>query len=357
MTTSKLLLIGVSEPTQKLIEWVTREHYSLLHETKFTPALLETHADIALIILEKNQSGETLSVLHEQEIPILLLLQPDTLEAYTDSLSSPSIDYITQPFYPQDLLLRIKKNALPPTPQTTVALFDPSEMISQDIRKKWQKLGISIHAFIQDNPLLTFIKSKHPDIVISDASLPTHNAETLIDTLKSREIPLVSLFASYSKQLENNILYSQSDDYSVAPFESEALLLRIKRLIKKKAPHLPQTKLKKSSSPNGVNNTPATQNGNAPALMSQVNVTLNHEIRSPLTSILIGAQVLKKRASEESQEYQIAKEIEDASRRIQNTLDEFGQVKQVVIDDYINGIKMLNLKRSSQSEGTGNGAC
>ena len=140
----------------------------------------------------------------------------------------------------------------------------------------------------------------------------------------------------------------------MAPFEADALLLRIKRILKKKLPPRQQ-----KSHPKKTNNgdKPSSQNGNTPVLMSHVNVTLNHEIRSPLTSILIGAQVLKKKSEEDSQAYQIAKEIEDASRRIQTTLDDFSQVKNVVIDDYINGIKMLNLKRSRQSESEGNGTC
>lgn len=357
MTTSKLLLIGASDPTYKLIEWVTIGHFSIIHEAEFSSSLLEKDKDISLILLAKNQSIKTLTALQEQSIPLLLLLESDTLDHNTEILNHDNTDYLVQPFYPQDFLLRIKKNARPPIPQTMVALFDPSEMISTEIRKKWQHMGIAIHSFIQDKPLLAFIKSKNPDIVISDAALPTHNAETLLDTLKNRDIPLLSLFSTHSEHLENNILYSQSDDYSVAPFESDALLLRIKRLIKKKAPSIPHTKLKKEISSNSNNGNSTTENGNTPALMNQVNVTLNHEIRSPLTSILICAQVLKKRAEDGSQEYQIAKEIEEASRRIQTTLDEFGQVKHVVIDDYINGIKMLNLKRSSQSDGKGNGVC
>jgi DNA-binding response OmpR family regulator len=355
MTISTILLIGASESVQKMVKWVISEHFSILTEDDFSDVIFSNGTEISLIILAKTHSTDQIQKLQDQNIPILLLIHHDEIDIYTDTLKEEKTDYLLQPFYPQDLLARVKKNILPPTPQTIVALFDPSELISQETRRKWHQRGMAIHAFTQDKPLLAFIKTKHTDIVISDASLPTHNAEILLETVKNKDIPLFSLFPVHSDQMENNSLYHQSNDYSVAPFDADATLLRIKRILKKKIP--PSLLLKTQKKPNINGNNGHPQNGNTPALMSQVNVTLNHEIRSPLTSILICAQVLKKHSDENSQEYQIAKEIEEASRRIQTTLDDFGQLKQVVLDDYINGIKMLNLKRSGQSESGGNGSC
>lgn len=356
MTLPKLLLIGASDSTKGLLAWVTAGHFVILSESAFTPLLIEKHDPLSLVIFATPPTPEHLYAVQQHDTPILLLLHADALNTQEASFTQEGVDYLIQPFHPQDLLFRLKKNALAPSPSVTAAIFDPSGLISQEIRTKWQQLGIAIHLFHQDQPLITFIKNENPDVVISDASIPTHNAETLIDTVKSRQIPLFSLFSENTPNIESNVLYAQADDYSVAPFSGESLLLRLKRILKKKPP-LTASKLKKARKEPLQSEALPHQNGDTPALISQVNVTLNHEIRSPLTSILIGAQVIQKRAPSDSQEYQIAKEIEDASRRIQSTLDDFGQVRQVVVDDYINGIKMLNLKRSRHPQATGPKTC
>ncbi len=356
MTTPKLLLIGASDSTKGLIEWVTTGHFVTVSEPGFTPSLIEKHGPLSLIIFGSPPECCVIHTLQQHQTPALILLHADDLSQHEEIFNQEGADYLIQPFHPQDLLFRLKKNALPPSPSVTAAVFDPSGLISQEIRTKWQQLGMAVHLFNQDKPLIAFIKSANPDLVITDAAIPTHNAETLIDTVKSRQIPLFSLFSEDTPHIESNVLYAQADDYSVAPFGGESLLLRLKRILKKKQPLTP-LKLKRMRKDTSQAEIHAAQNGNTPNLMSQVNVTLNHEIRSPLTSILIGAQVIQKRATTDSQEYQIAKEIEDASRRIQTTLDDFGQVQHVVVDDYINGIKMLNLKRSRHPDATGTKPC
>lgn len=349
MTTPKLLLIGASESTKSLVDWVTSGHFTLMKECVFPSGCLGKLEGVGLVIFATPPTTAILADLQNKQIPVLLFLHADDLSAHAPSFVKDGVDYLIQPFHPQDLLFRLKKNVLPPGPSVRVALFDPSGLISQEMRTLWQHLGMSVHLFVQDKPLMAFIKNEAPDVVISDAAIPPHNAESLIDALKSRQIPLFGLFSEQMYQIESNSIYAQADDYSVAPFEGEALLLRLKRILKKKQPTAP-LKLKKHLKENASAEA-LVQNGDTPALMRQVNVTLNHEIRSPLTSILIGAQVIQKGATADSQEYQIAREIEDASRRIQTTLDDFGQVKQVVVDDYINGIKMLNLKRSRHTSG------
>lgn len=346
MTTPKILLVDPSETTRNFVSWSVSDYFFVLSFSSFSTTILEEHNDAALVILGAPHSQEAITAVQDAQLPLLLVVSSDTVSVYEPYVHMEKVDYLIQPFCPQDLVYRLKRNVLSPVPKSSVALFDPDGLVSSDMRARWQRSGIVLQVFLQDKPLLAFIKNKLPDLVILDAALPMHNADSLIDALKSREIPFLGLFSDYTKNIENSPVYLEADDYCIGSSEIDMLDLRLNRLLKKKTQGSVSRKIGRhtsfTESPSHIQG-----NGQAPALMNQVNVTLNHEIRSPLTSILIGAQVLKKSADHDSKSYQIAKEIEDASRRIQRTLDDFGQVKQVVVEDYVNGIKMLNLKRSS----------
>ena len=76
-------------------------------------------------------------------------------------------------------------------------------------------------------------------------------------------------------------------------------------------------------------------------------MALHHEIRNPLTSILIGSQALTHQFKDGSPEKAVLNGIETCSRRIKEVMDSLGNLKQFVVDDYVDGIEMINLSKST----------
>ncbi|MCP4049103.1 MAG: hypothetical protein GY730_00120 [bacterium] len=81
-------------------------------------------------------------------------------------------------------------------------------------------------------------------------------------------------------------------------------------------------------------------------LPEQINVTLHHEISSPLTSIMIGSQALSEWFADGSDEKHVISHIKDCSKRIKETMGSSGNLKNIIIDEYLDGIKMVNLSKS-----------
>lgn len=336
MTYPKLFLIEPSESIRSLVKWTVGDEFSVVDGAP-TLESLDASGDIAIVLTSVVDKG-FLEKVKQRQIPTVIMLYGDDLPLYETQIRLG--DYLVKPFHPQDLLFRLRRQLKPVQSPIHVLAFDPAGWVSADMAPALARLGIVWESFNQDKPLLNRLKEFTPDVIVSDAALPAHNAQILLDAVQIAQIPLIGLFANQD-QIENSVFYDAGCDYLVAPVTDRSLLLRLKYILKKKigvtAP-LPERSAEDASV------------SLSPDLMAQVNVTLNHEIRSPLTSILIGAQVLQKRSAATSQEYQIAREIEDASRRIQGTLDNFGSMKRIVVDDYVNGVTMLNLKRSVVSE-------
>jgi len=91
-------------------------------------------------------------------------------------------------------------------------------------------------------------------------------------------------------------------------------------------------------------------------MMGQVALTLNHELNNAMAMIELQLQLLSRRVTN-------GEPIENALRRIGEALARMGQtvqslkhIKRIVLTDYVEGTKMLDLARSTEAEPAEEGA-
>jgi len=86
------------------------------------------------------------------------------------------------------------------------------------------------------------------------------------------------------------------------------------------------------------------------ALISTMAVTLNHEIKNPLTSIQMATHLIRKklRPKDLNEFLPILDLLDSNEKRIEALIDEISKTNEPIIEDYVEGTKMLKINFSSK---------
>jgi signal transduction histidine kinase len=84
--------------------------------------------------------------------------------------------------------------------------------------------------------------------------------------------------------------------------------------------------------------------------IKQVALAINHELNNTLATIDLELQLLKRRTQGDEQFDQQVAEIEKNLRRMAKTVATLGNIRRIVLTDYLSGTKMLDLDQSAQPE-------
>jgi DNA-binding response OmpR family regulator len=285
-----------------------------------------------------------------KNIPVIFLtdLKNNTTQKKLSLLLSE--DYITKPISTHNLHLRIQKTLN--LSSAKIMLIGHSGEELKTITKKLSSEGFHVITKEDIKNNINYIQEQEPKLIIVNTE-PFSEKElhltTKIQYKNKQKAPIIflTLPAETNKLTASNLL--NNNDYLLKPYLTADLILRIKKQIAKI--HIPVKQTIKAD--HAVTNLSEVQETllqkEKKDFLEQLNVTLNHEIRNPLTSILIGSQALISRTVKGSDEFQVIKEIEKSSLRIKEIIDSLGNLKQFVVDDYINNIKMINLAESAKS--------
>jgi signal transduction histidine kinase len=84
--------------------------------------------------------------------------------------------------------------------------------------------------------------------------------------------------------------------------------------------------------------------------IKQVATAINHEMNNTLATIELELQLLKRRNQGDEHFDQRVAEIEKNLRRMAKTVATLGNIRRIVLTDYLSGTKMLDLDQSAQPE-------
>ncbi len=234
----------------------------------------------------------------------------------------------------------------------TVMIVDDVPLNRSFVRMLLEERNYRIIEAEDGQKALDLIKKDMPDLILLDIVMPNLNGfETLkiirgTPELQHLPVILVSTVEEFSSKREGFLI--GADDYIVKPFKPEELLLRVDVFLKIKKER-DALVLKAVSLTESQREFLDHQNDivekEKEILLKQVYVTLHHEIRNPLTSVLIGSQILKEKFGKDTPEKKILVEIETCAKRIRDVMDALGELKSIVLEDYLAGIKMLHLPK------------
>lgn len=196
---------------------------------------------------------------------------------------------------------------------------------------------------------LDMIKMDPPNLILTDVMMPGMSGFELCHQLKSAtlwsHIPVMFLTAVCELPDEPS-KFEMADDYIVKPFDVPELQMRVDILLRIQRDRycmLP-----------GADGSPSVQSLQSQIeleknkVLQQLYIALHHEIRNPLTGILIGAQILTNHISKQSPERKILDEMENCAKRIRQTMDMLGSMRRIVVDEYVHGTQMINIKKSAE---------
>jgi len=85
--------------------------------------------------------------------------------------------------------------------------------------------------------------------------------------------------------------------------------------------------------------------------LQQTAVMLNHELNTAMMAIEAQLEVMKLRTGNPEQFGACLRSIRESIQRIANTVGSLKHIKRIVLTDYIEGTKMLDLKQSTRADG------
>jgi signal transduction histidine kinase len=91
-------------------------------------------------------------------------------------------------------------------------------------------------------------------------------------------------------------------------------------------------------------------------MMGQVALTLNHELNNAMAMIELQLQLLSRRVTNGEPIENALRRIGDALARMGATVQSLKHIKRIVLTDYVEGTKMLDLVRSTEAEPAEEGA-
>ena len=96
-------------------------------------------------------------------------------------------------------------------------------------------------------------------------------------------------------------------------------------------------------------------------MLGQVALTLNHELNNAMATIGLQLQLMERQSGGNPASANRLRQIHESLQRMTRTVEQLKHVRRVVLTDYISGMKMLDLERSTQEPepepaGAGSGA-
>ncbi len=234
----------------------------------------------------------------------------------------------------------------------TILIVDDSKMSRTLSKLALEGKGYTLVEAEDGDEALALIKNEPPDLVLLDIVMPKRNGfetcKAIKDNPETKHIPIIFLSALEEFPAKKEGFEMGADDYLVKPANPEELAIRVDILLKVKQEH--DIMARKASDMSDVyggllEDQKKIIEKEKELVLQQVHVSLHHEIRNPLTSILIGAQILSAKFSADAPEKKMLSEIESCAKRIRDTMDTLGNLKGIVVDAYVQGTNMINLKK------------
>ncbi|MFZ5917876.1 MAG: response regulator [Chloroflexota bacterium] len=178
------------------------------------------------------------------------------------------------------------------------------------------------------------------DLVLLDVNMPRMNGHELCRRLRQNpdtahlNILMVTALGSIEETIAG--LEAGADDYLPKPFEVPELLARVRAQLRLRALQERLVGMEKR------------------ATITQMIITLSHEINNPLTSILWHAQLAQEKVSQSSASVESCRRALDVilneARRIERVIGQLQDLQQPVVTEYLPGIQMIDLRRSGPTD-------
>lgn len=238
----RILIIDDDIVNLRMEKYVLENHYDVLCAKSGAEGLdLLLNHEIDLVLLDlympRMDGLEVLAKIRENPAisgsKVMILTSSGMKTDVTEAARLGALDFIKKPFFPTELLERIKKVLLVPKKDSILVVDDDkmSRMLIQKI------LGIRYDVFCvsSGSEALAYVENNVPDMMLLDLHMPEMSGLELLEKMQENEklsdIPIIFLTADSERTTEIEIFRAGAMDYIQKPFFADVVLRRISRIM------------------------------------------------------------------------------------------------------------------------------
>ncbi|NDC83552.1 response regulator [bacterium] len=341
-----VLVVDSAESVVQLVNWGAKERFKVFDTNSVREAVLYLgvqHFDI--IIIDASVSVEFVRQISGLgRFPnIIVMVAADQTALVNSLLGHPHIEFLFKPFDEASLTIRLERHNYRNIGH--ILAFDFSSHLDKKLQRYLQRKGFSLSMCPSDKHVEQVISQVQPTCILLDWNLPILNRTKLLKKIERFSLPIVLIANSTRMNELSADILQDFNDIVVAPVVPDELVFRLA------AVHIENSDTILNSVPRDL----PTSELNLPEsnrdfpekdVLSKLYVTLNHEIRSPLTSIIIGAQALLMRM-EGGDNHHVLSEVVESAKKIRDTLDTLGVSRSIKVEEYVQGTQMARFEAPS----------
>jgi signal transduction histidine kinase len=227
-------------------------------------------------------------------------------------------EFIVKTATQQEWWMRLNRHF--PMNRRTVVVSTPHHDVFEQVQLALATLPLTVEHVPDLHHALAYLQAQKAVLTLWDVQ--ENDSEAMVEALKI-EGPVLALAAFETLTPIQWMLLRLADETVKLPFNAAELEARLKKSLK--------ATFRQGRTP------PKSE------VVDRLKVTLHHEIRNPLTSIMIGSQALAHQFQEGSAEKKVLSSVEQSAKRIQTVMDTLLTNPHLPIEEYIEGVQMLSI--------------
>ena len=223
-----------------------------------------------------------------------------------------------------------------PDPGTTrVLVVDDDPSFVRFVEMFLEPEGFQVIPALTGSEGIELARARRPDAVLLDYNLPDMDGQDVLRELKrhdeTRTIPVVVVTARAGVGDRVRTLDLGGDDYVAKPFDIRELQARLASVVSRARHQALQTEAEKVQT------------------LRRVVASVSHEVNNPLAAILMCAEALERRHSDEPDVVEKSRMIQNNVLRIRDILTRLERVRRVVPKPYVAGERILEIGEADKS--------
>jgi signal transduction histidine kinase len=188
---------------------------------------------------------------------------------------------------------------------------DMREYLTRVLARDW-----TVETAVDGEAALAAVRSHRPDVILTDVMMPKLDGFGLIARLRATEatadIPVIVLSARAGEESRVEGLQAGADDYLIKPFSARELLARVQV-------HLTLAQLRRRLLERAVEERRAAEQ--ATRAKDEFLAMLGHELRNPLSPIVMAVKLMQKRGASSKELLIIDRQLKQLVRLVDDLLD------------------------------------
>jgi DNA-binding response OmpR family regulator len=188
---------------------------------------------------------------------------------------------------------------------------DMREYLSRILAPRW-----TVETAVDGEAALASIRARRPDVVLTDVMMPNLDGFGLVARLRANEamadLPVIVLSARAGEEPRLEGLQVGADDYLVKPFSARELIARVQV-------HVTLARLRRRLLVRAEEARRAAED--ATRAKDEFLAMLGHELRNPLTPILMAVELMRRRGVNSKEVLIIERQLRQLMRLVDDLLD------------------------------------